>query len=65
MTVDAFGNQILSGDTIVYALRQKSRLWLQRMIVVDEYPESIRGYSPEDPKRRFRSIRNFKTMVKV
>lgn len=62
---DFVGNQIEVGDTIVYAVRGGSRLWLTQLRVTQVHVKGLVGYKPEDTQQRRVNIKNFKTCVVV
>lgn len=61
--VDAFGTEIKPGQTIAYAVRQGSNLWLNKLVVELVSDKGIRGYDPTVVNQRRKTLTNRSTIV--
>jgi hypothetical protein len=64
-TTDFVGQAINVGDTVAYAVRGGSRLWLDKIAVTQVHPNKIVGYKPGDTMQRRITIKNLHTCVVV
>ena len=60
---DAFGNAISEGDLLVFAVRQGSSMWLNKLRVLSVTATSVTGYDPADTNQRKKTLRQNKTIV--
>lgn len=64
-TKDFVGQAINVGDTVVYAVRGGSSLWLTKITVTQVHPNKIVGYKPEDTFKRQITVKNLHTCIVV
>jgi len=64
-TKDFVGQEIGVGDTVVYAVRAGSDLWLDKIIVTQVHPTKIVGYKLNDTMQRRITIKNLHTCVVI
>ena len=63
---DIFGKHIQPGDQLVYATRRGSSTFLNKLFVQEVTSAGgIKGFNPDDPTRRSRTIFNLSTVAKV
>lgn len=60
---DAFGKPIKMGCTVTYAVRRGSLMVLKQIKVTEVTVKNVRGFDPNDPTRRFRTLSNFQTLA--
>jgi hypothetical protein len=63
--LDFVGKQIDVGDTVVYAVRGGSQLWLTKLRVTQLHTGKLIGYKPEDASQRRITLKNLHTCVVV
>lgn len=61
--VDAFGTEIKEGCTLAFATRKQSSMWLSKLKITEVRDTHIRGYDPEDVRRRYKTLTNRSTTV--
>lgn len=64
-TKDFVDNLINVGDTVAYAVRAGSNLWLDKIVVTQVHVNKIVGYKPNDTMQRRITIKNLHTCVVV
>ena len=65
-TTKDFVDQIINvGDTVVYAVRGGSSLWLTKISVTQVHPNKIVGYKPGDTFKRQITVKNLHTCIVV
>lgn len=60
---DAFGTAIQEGDLLVFAVRQGSSMWLNKLRVLSVTATSVTGYDPADTNQRKKTLRQNRTIV--
>ena len=64
-TKDFVGQAINVGDSVAYAVRGGSSLWLDKIVVTQVHANKIVGYKPNDTMQRRITIKNLHTCVVV
>lgn len=64
-TLDFVGQAINVGNTVVYAVRGGSQLWLDKIVVTQVHVNRIIGYKPGDTMQRRITLKNLHTCVVV
>jgi len=55
---DFLGRSIAVGDTLIYPVRQKSRMWLKRLVVSKVESDIIHGNSPQGRRVQLTNLNN-------